>query len=356
MIFEVNSGNQLITFSGQFERLSDIRFSPDGTQLAVAGGIHAGYIQLWNTHTGDRLFSFGANSHAVHDIAFSPDGSRLASVAEPGINLWDTADGHLIWALDPDVLAYSIDYSADGTNLVVGEARGVISLWNPASYERILTINTGDDIVGEVEFLSDGTLLSITQNDVKRWNAIDGELLSVSAQHNTYVRSVDFSPDGQFLATESDQAVKIWAVPDGRIVHNLLGHENNINQVKYSPNGHVLASCDDDGTVRLWDTTTGRQMSVLYSPDTRAGGLAFSPDNNLIATGASNQLKLWDVTNGELVQLFYDEDWVYLEQIVFSQDGDTIVFIPREIMLLDVASREIAETLELSEKDILTVR
>jgi len=67
------------------------------------------------------------------------------------------------------------------------------------------------------------------------------------------VKSVAFSPDGQNLASGSDDTtVRLWRVSDGALLRILVGHTNWVSSVVFSPDGQTLASGSWDKTVRLW--------------------------------------------------------------------------------------------------------
>ncbi|HRS14606.1 MAG TPA: WD40 repeat domain-containing protein, partial [Candidatus Bipolaricaulis sp.] len=69
-----------------------------------------------------------------------------------------------------------------------------------------------------------------------------------------WVRSVAFSPDGTVLASGSDDGtIKLWDVTSGTGLRTLTGHTYPVNSVAFSPDGKTLASGSNDGTVLLWD-------------------------------------------------------------------------------------------------------
>ena len=71
--------------------------------------------------------------------------------------------------------------------------------------------------------------------------------------HRAWVRSVSFSPDGETLASASDDGtVKLWTV-EGEELQTLEGHRGRVRSVRFSPDGETLASANSDGTVNLWN-------------------------------------------------------------------------------------------------------
>lgn len=64
--------------------------------------------------------------------------------------------------------------------------------------------------------------------------------------HTAAVLAVDFSPDGEQIATGSvDGTVKLWK-RDGSLLKTLKGHQALVRTVKFSPDGEILASGGED--------------------------------------------------------------------------------------------------------------
>ncbi len=76
---------------------------------------------------------------------------------------------------------------------------------------------------------------------MKLWDVRDGKCLKILQGHSSWVRSVAFSPNGETLATGSDdQTVKLWDVGDGKCLKSLQGHTNRVWSVAFSPDGQTL--------------------------------------------------------------------------------------------------------------------
>ncbi len=78
----------------------------------------------------------------------------------------------------------------------------------------------------------------------------------------------------------------------------LQGHTANVHSVAFSANGRRIVTGSHDGTMRLWDDTTGRETLLLSHP--RAiYAVAVSPDGHCIATGGDGEsVQIWS-TAGE---------------------------------------------------------
>ncbi len=121
--------------------------------------------------------------------------------------------------------------------------------------------------------------------------------------HESWVRSVGFSPDGKQLASGSeDKTIKIWDVTTGKVLNTLKGHDNEVNSVGFSPDGKQLASGSQDNTIKIWDVTTGKVLNTLKGHESWVWSVGFSPDGKQLASGSlDNTIILWDLDLDNLV-------------------------------------------------------
>jgi WD40 repeat protein len=100
-----------------------------------------------------------------------------------------------------------------------------------------------------------------------------------------YLRAVVFSPDGQLVASASDdRTVRVFETATGQCRSMLEGHSDSVWAVVFSPDRQLVASASDDRTVRVWETATGQCRSVLEGQSSLIYHIAFSLDGQTLQT------------------------------------------------------------------------
>src|SRR5262249_16913589 len=109
------------------------------------------------------------------------------------------------------------------------------------------------------------------------------------------------------------------------------GHRSGINGLLFNNDGRILISGSNDGTVRLWETASGKEVRVLEGHRKGISGIALTPDGQTLASGSYDlTLKLWDMGNGKELRSLADaptaSDFVSaLTPAGFSADGKTLI-------------------------------
>ncbi|WUJ19970.1 hypothetical protein OHS70_38435 (plasmid) [Streptomyces sp. NBC_00390] len=106
----------------------------------------------------------------------------------------------------------------------------------------------------------------------------------------------------------------------------LIGHTNAVFSVAFSPDGKTLATGSKDGTVRLWNTGTRRQIGARLTEYTfYVFSVAFSPDGKTLATGsADGTVQLWDTATRIPTGNPLSDHTDLVLSVVFSPDGKTL--------------------------------
>ncbi|MCA9118172.1 MAG: hypothetical protein KDA79_24035, partial [Planctomycetaceae bacterium] len=104
--------------------------------------------------------------------------------------------------------------------------------------------------------------------------------------HTSSVFSVVFIRDGQqFLTGSSDGSVRLWDVESGKELRRFEGKSGGVFDVVPGPGEQWFLSSGSDGTLHVWDMETGRQLHRFDAETHCTGYLAVSPDGRFAASG-----------------------------------------------------------------------
>jgi WD40 repeat protein len=200
------------------------------------------------------------------------------------------------------------------------------------------------------------------------WDTDAGHVAAVLHWHRKTVTAVAFSPDGQWLATGSqDHAISIWDVRRGlwdAVIgvheHVLRGHEGPITDVVFSAKEALLASTAADRTIRLWDTQTWQAKTVIRNERGGDAKLAISPCGRYVAAVWTSRgpVTLWKTATGEKhldLRLWSDEDAAN-QAVGFSPDGTRLAVLGgSQVRVWELSTCQVLASLEVPGSETLAL-
>jgi RNA polymerase sigma factor (sigma-70 family) len=271
-------------------------------------------------------------------VAFLPDGKRVLSAADDGLfRLWEFPSGKEIRHFGPalsDDRRHPVNFGQSGLPAAVTPDGKVAACYFEGGAIRVYDVATGKELhrfkdptnrLGEpansaVAFSPDSRLLAVRLFDgsIRTW---DWALAKEVCHFNLPPAdgglgggncSLIFTPDGGLLAALHVELVenklsysfRMWNPLTGKLVRTLAlgGGFANVSPPVFSPDSKTLAFDAFDGTVRLLDARTGKEIRRFEAE--MGGGdhaLAFSGDGTVLFTRPyyRPEVQAWDVATGK---------------------------------------------------------
>lgn len=241
-------------FNGHVDVVSALDFNGDGS-LLVSGGVDMDVL-IWDVASGERLLTLSGHTGSIRDVAFSPDSTQVVSASEDGtVRIWDVASGEQVRIINADSgRVLTVDFSVEGGLIASGGSSGRVRLWQVDDGRNIRDFAEHEEEIRSVIFSPDGALLasSSTDNRILLWRLSDGGIVhDLDSERDVF--SLAFSPDGSLLASgDRNNDIRLWTVASGTQERILTGHVGWVFGVSFSPDGSTLISSSGDGSVRVW--------------------------------------------------------------------------------------------------------
>lgn len=133
-----------------------------------------------------------------------------------------------------------------------------------------------------------------------------GPELVVQSGHSAVINDIEYSPDGKYIATCSDDnTVKIWEIATGKEMTTLYEHTKPVNDIAFSPDSKQLVSVSDDRKVIIWDLVKGVPDKIIKEHKNKVLCVDYSPNGEFFATGGKDKvIRLHDVVKGKSSELY----------------------------------------------------
>jgi WD40 repeat protein len=264
-MWDASTGQELFALADQTPAKGGLAFGPDGKSLAVAGNRT---VTICDPATGKETFTFRGHTAPVTAVAFSADSKQVASAAEgDGVRVWEAAGGKELahFPMNKGRLK-RLSYRGEGVLLLEFSHGGMVLLAIKEREQRPVFDGYERDSGWPSALSPDGRLITqlAPAETVRVWERLGNQEAFALRGHTAPVTDIAFSARGDRIATASkDKTIRAWTALFNQEHLTYPGHTLEVNAVAYSPDGRTLATAAGDGTLRLREADTGQEVRIL---------------------------------------------------------------------------------------------
>ncbi len=229
----------------------------------------------------------------IFSAAFSPDNKLMAST-----ELDRNSRGVIVIRSLPDLkpVGESMDgsgvlylaFSPSSKFLVTCTADSDVEVWDAGSSKPVAAWRP-DGILTAIAFPADDKVITLhNTGEVNVWNVNSQKLLTKFqlSRKDTDVEAESFavSPDGRYFAAAFADGTAVLYNGAGTPIATFKSQAEDAPILAFSSNGRLLATGGVEGTVKLWDTTSRRELLTLRGTPYPVLSIAFSRDETKLAT------------------------------------------------------------------------
>lgn len=310
-------------------------------------------VRIWDSQTGQPVHGVIRTDDGIVSADWGPAGLSIVTASDgPLAYTWRVRDGRRIGEgmLHQSSVRIAV-FGPQSRRIATGCADGTVRIWRldtGASSDGRPSIRTHDGPVRTAFFSADGKGLVSCAHDLTmiRWNLgnvrpvgrkipYEGKpVCAVYSPDRTFVatvtedgkaflvdgpsgdprgeprdlggpgRWVDFHKDGKHFVTTTDRKAVVWSVADaapvGAPIEHPDGPDRDLRMARFSPDGKLIVTAGADGTARVWDMDSRKEVAVLKKHDGAVTSARFSFDGKmLVTTAVDGEILVWDTAKWE---------------------------------------------------------
>jgi WD40 repeat protein/tetratricopeptide (TPR) repeat protein len=302
-IWEVQTGKAAPGVIRTDDGIVDADWGPAGLSLVTASDGPVAYN--WRVRDGRRVTEGMLHQSPVHVAAYGPNSRRIATGCKDGtLRVWRVDVGAASEGL-PTIRTHnaavrSASFSADGQG-IVSCARDLTTI----RWKRAIVHMDGHAIPFEAEpvcaaYSPDRSLIvTVTEDGKALLSAGKSGEARGTRDLGAPARWVDFNKDGKRFVTTAGSKAVIWSVDDDKPIGAPIEHpkqgDNELHMARFSPDGNLIVTASNDGTARVWDVSSRKELAVLKIHEGPVTTARFSFDGKMLVTaGADGTIVVWD--------------------------------------------------------------
>ncbi|HEV8541370.1 MAG TPA: hypothetical protein VGR78_03170, partial [Verrucomicrobiae bacterium] len=323
ILWDFPGGRKITRLFGHQGRVHDLAFSPDGVHL-VSGGIDRA-LHVWNLEKTSLPVLLRGHRNHIDSVLISGDGAELYSMGEGELKVWSLPSDRPANALYHGHWLSQVAFSPSGDLLAAADFHATAAvLWDVQSRTRKAGLEHHAASGSNVAFSPDGKLLATVRFDgsVQVSNLVTSVVTEFA--ENRFGLSLAFHPTRPILAVASFE-LHFYDTETWKPLRLLLNPPTGLSlRVAFSPDGQKIAVTLNDGSISLWNLSTGVRLRSSEPNGAGITALAFSHDGSRVAAAVDQRVVLYNTERLSVIARI-ENHLSQLDGLAFAPDDKTLV-------------------------------
>ena len=312
-VFSTERKELLNTLIFRLSPITYIHFQKDSTHFATAS--KEGKIAVWDAKKFEPLFVVDGHGSAVNAAFFVGD-DKLVSAGEDGLlRIWKRHGREVTRLFDvttEDIRKATFLKGLDAISVLSGNKISVVS-----KNEGILFEQKEDFQVADAGVSSYGRYVVVAEKGtmLRLYDRESGEKKEIELKED--IRSVDFSPDSDHAAVQSDTEIFLVSFEKDEVKSSMCARNSAVRPV-FSPGGKKLAALCG-GTITIFSVSDFSVSGEVKIEGRKAVALEFMPDSTLLAGFDKGTLSRIDTYDNSIMD--FSGRFDATDKIAVSYDG-----------------------------------
>uniref|UniRef100_A0AAY4D264 Apoptotic protease-activating factor 1 n=1 Tax=Denticeps clupeoides TaxID=299321 RepID=A0AAY4D264_9TELE len=342
-VWNIEKGCLLRSFEEEHEeQINHCQFTNTSRPLLLATCSNDKFVntKLWNLNKASSQNTLFGHMEPVNHCCFSPSDAYLATSSSDGTlklfevsstNEWKTIDVSCLFpekeeAEESEVLVKCSTWSGDGSKIIC-VAKNAVFVFSVATTDLLCEIRTSR--LSTVQFChacpnSQLVAIALSHYAVELWDFESKKKVADCSGHLSWVRCVQFSPDGsELLSCSDDQTIRLWET--NKVHTSSVALLKRDSDVLFEETGITVISTNNQNQLQvMWNGTTGTLTFESAAQESRIRCTCICRQPGLMAFGQEDgTVRVLEVPSGDTLTLQGHTKTVFHCQ--FSHDGQTLV-------------------------------
>jgi WD40 repeat protein len=294
----------LSVINGHKGAVTALALKADGSQL-ISGGMDM-TVRLWTVADGAPAGTLAGPTAAITGLSVSDDATRMfASSDDKNVYGWTLAANPANLAADLTLphpgAVLNLSLSKDKARLLTSSADGQARAWDLPSGLLLESFSGHQGPATALSLAADGKSLVTggTDKTVRFWKIAAEHVFAADAEKLT---AFGMLPDGSQIAVIGTEPAVKWFDATGKPLRQLTGAKAALAKLAIRLDGQQASAADANGSVLVWNLVDGALLKTIES-GAATSALVFGSDNkSLLVAGNDNHLRVYDPTEGVLLQ------------------------------------------------------